>query len=623
MTLEPNYVVLLALGADANDPDPAFTDVSSDLLSVQVDRGSPSDLDRNNPGTCTFVLDNYSGDYDNENADSPYVGNLVPMTQVLVYAEYDGELYPRFRGFLDDVQLSYLGPATATATFTATDGFKPLAQTTLPSSVYVAEVLADGPVALWRLDEPDGNTTVWTTDGDGTRDDGLEFSGSPELGTTGLVSREPGSAMAIADGTLTGAGMSDQPFLLPASPLSIELVYRHVGPGVGLLAGQRDGEATNVARVGISGSELFEFSRNASGISTTSTTGSNITDGNVHHVVYVWAANGNLLIYVDGVQKIASPATVTAGAFSVTSGTTHIGGGPFGFGADGCEGVYQMVAFYDYALSAARIAAHADAVSTPWNNDTPAARADRICDVVGWPAEMRDFDTGASTLQSANLDMEALEHLQKVAESEFGGLFCALDGTLTMRERGTLINRPPLATFGDANGEVGYRSITFDSSDELLRNPVTISRAEGVAQTAQDSANVTRYYPHQYTLDGLYHDDDALSLDAAQFFVSEYKDPKRRITGLGFGPAEVERIDDWYPLLLTAELGDVFEVVFRPPNVATPFEQRSVLEGTSETWTPAAGHAVSWFLSPAYTGDFLELDAGSDNDGLDSARLFF
>lgn len=620
MTLEPNYVVLLALGADANDPDPAFTDVSSDLLSVQVDRGSPSDLDRNNPGTCTFVLDNYSGDYDNENADSPYVGNLVPMTQVLVYAEYDGELYPRFRGFLDDVQLDYPGEGMATATFTATDGFKPLAQTTLPSSAYAVEVLADGPVAWWRLDEPADTVAAYEAVG---LNDGTPV-GAPSFGVDTLLIKDPGAAMTVAGSASTGQGFNVDGPVTGSGAFSIEFWLRcgnHSGWTGRAFLQFLPGYLTSYIDIGVRDSAgaspgLIDF-RTALATFRLSTV--RVDDNEKHHVVCVREAGGAHKVYVDGVDRTDSGVGAD-GSPSLPAATANVG---HSAGSGGLSGTLDEFAVYDYALSAARVAAHNDAGRTPWDGDTPAARAGRVCDAGGWPAGMRDFDTGASTLQSADLDMEALEHLQKVAESEFGGLFCALDGTLTLRERATLINRPPLATFGDADGEIGYRSITFDSSDGLIRNPVTISRAEGAAQTVQDGTGVARYYRHQYTLDGLYHDDDGLSRYAAQFFVSEYKDPKRRITGLDFGPAEVERIDDWYPLLLTAELGDVYEVVFRPPNVATPFEQRSVLEGTSETWTPAAGHAVSWFLSPAFTGDFLELDAGSDNDGLDSARLFF
>lgn len=634
MSLEPNYLVLIAPGADANDPTPDWVDISGDLQAVDYGRGSPSDLDRNNPGTATVVLDNWSGDYDNNNSGSPYVGQLVPNMRLRILAEWYGDLYPQFDGYLDGLPLDYPGEGLALAELRATDGFKPLARTDLPESAYIAEVSGDGPTRWYRLDEPDSTTTVFDA-GTGKADGTL--IGAPTFGAAGIVSRDPGTAMATT-GTDTGPVQGFKvdtilfgPAISGTGPFSIEFVVScGVQSGSGGASIYYQSQAAGAA-AGLIDVRILGGSAGAPGVVTlwTSLIPSvmvqstvRVDDGSPHHVVASREAGGALKIYVDGVDRTSTPA----------SSTDNINGSAMYVGSAlglilGLTGTLQHVAVYSSsALSTTRIAAHAGAVSTPWNDDSPGERAERILDLIGWPDNLRDLDDGASTLQSATLGTTALEHLQKVAESEFGEFFISADGVATLRARGNRINRAALAAFGDADSEIAYRTIRFDDSDELIRNPVTISRSEGVAQTVVDEANVARYYPNSYSLDGLYHDDDLLSRHAAEFYVSEFKDPKRRVTGLTFGPARDDRRFDLYPLLLEIGLGQFYDVTFRPPNADT-FTQTVVIEGVRHSWTPEAGHSCQLDTSPAFTGTFLELDSldgdGLGTDGSDGDRLFF
>lgn len=622
MSFEPNYLVWIAPGADATTLEPAWVDISADLKAVDYGRGSPKELTRNDPGTGTVVLDNYLGTYDNENSGSPYAGNLVPMLRIKVIAEWEGELYPAADGYLDSIQLTYPTDNDAVATFRFTDGFKPLAATDLPVSPYAADVATDLPLHWWRLDEPVGSLTVFDSAGS------LHAAaiGTPTLGSPGLVTHDPGTAALLdsdADG-FTVSGLTDvgagtgSAFTLEAvvkttsTPVNAKDILHLLG-GSGNHAGillVGSGDVTNVGKVwfSVQGGATFENVYSAV----------RIDDGIAHHVAATQTAAGARKIYIDGVD-----VTGTTSPTVLSLDTTQTVGLGNQTGTSGFPGTIDELALYASALSAARVAAHAGARSTPWNGDTPGARAARIADIVGWPAGLRDFDAGSSVLQSADLGQTALEHLQKVAESEFGELFVSGDGTLTLRSRTAPLNRGPLATFGDAASEISYRDLTFDESDELIRNPVTISRENGVAQTATDTAKVRKYYPHTFTIDGLYHNSDALSLSAAQFFLSEYKDPKRRINGLMLGPARDDARYDLYPLVLTLELGDVVAVTFRPPN-ADSFSQTSIIEGLRHAWTPVDGHTCEFDLSPTYAGAFLQLDnANVTIEGANPGRLFF
>lgn len=609
---EPNYFVLIAPGADSDDPTPAWTDVSTDLRSVSIRRGADKHLDEDQPGEATIVLDNFSGRYDNDNTASPYAGQLVTDMRVRVLAEWDGDLYERFNGYLDDIDLEYPDEdAEAWAVLRCTDAFKVLAGTDLAPSAYAQEVLADGPVAWWRFDEEGGSVAH-----DAIGDLDLTATVPPELGTDTLISRDPGASMTI-DGPTEGVYRTGA-YPVTGGPLTIEAVVKLTTETSVVIAGA----ASQALGSGFDliGDETFGFEvARSPGVATSAPSTVDYTDGATHHVVGVWNADNSLKIYVDGADRTSGSPSLAIGAFAPAAGFTFVGGFPL---VGGALGVYDEVAIYDYALSPARIAAHADAVSTPWDGDSPGERVHRVLDLIGWPDLLRDIDDGASTLQSAETaGQTALDHLLKVAASEFGELHVSKEGAIQLRSRHSLINRDPLAEFGPDADQVRYRTVRFSSGADLIRNPVTVSRLDGLAQTAEAAAS---YYPHQFTIDGLYHDSDTLSRAAAEFLLSEFKDQKRRIAGLTFGPFEGERLYDWFPLLLEAELGNVYQVTFRPPN-GDDLVQVSVLEGTEESWAADTGIGeLSWSLSRAYAGGgaFWQLGVVGRSELGDTTRLY-
>lgn len=626
---EPNYFVLIAPGADSNDPTPAWVDVSPYLRSQSTRRGADKHLDEDQPGETTVVLDNFAGTWDNDNSGSPYAGQLVTDMRIRILAEWEGDLYERFNGYLDDINLEYPDEAEAWAVLRATDAFKVFAGAELPSSAYAAEVTADGPIAWWRLGDPEDQQTGW--DRIGSRN--LTYADTPQKGEP-LISREANASTLFehAGGNraeYAGSIITSTPFTIEAViniPVASSTEFREIYDEWWTSRGH-DSSALHLFvddnTNGFQGRLAWRV-LNAAGTQTIYVYSDDRVDDAVNHHVAVVVndvATADVKLYVDGEDQ-TNFFTAGVGAIPATAYKVGLGNAPdFSPVAQfGLSGSLQDVAVYDTALTAARIAAHAEAVATPWNNDTPGQRAHRVLDLVGWPTLLRDIDEGESTLQSAELGMSALDHLLKVAASEFGELHVSKEGALQLRARDTLINRDQLADFGPDSDEVRYRGTRFSSGADLVRNPVTVSRLDGVAQTVEATAT---YYPHHFTVDGLYHDSDELSRSAAEFLLSEFKDQKRRIIGLTFGPFDAERLADWFPLLLEAELGDVYQVTFHPPN-GDDLVQLCVLEGTEESWSAESGIGeISWSLSRAYAGSFWQLGVhGCSELGL-TTRLYF
>lgn len=578
------------------------------LRSGQVTRGRQRELDQYQPGRASFVLSNKDRAFDPNYSAGPYYGNLLPMKRIRLLATWAGTTYPVFDGFIDSINQSYVNPRDAVTVIAATDATKVLSNATMPSSPYALEVLADNPTAWWRLDEASGSTAY-----DSIGDADLTSTGTPTVGASTLIARDAGKAVTFptnADG-FTRSGACP----VAGGPLTLEFVIR-----TSTSAGAAAGHATGISGTGFDFlvGDRFEVATATSNgfVGYTGT----LHDGATHHVACVWASDGSLKIYIDGADRTSGAATVTIGTFPTTPGFTFIGKSAL---ASGMVGTIDEVAMYSTGLSAARITAHYNALSSPWNGDTPGQRIGRILDsvTVAWPSGLRNIETGQSTLTTADIaGKSALENMQEVRTAEFGEVYLSRDGLVTFEARTSKVNQPNFGTFGDAAGEIGYADINPDYSDQLIRNDVTISRTGGIAQNARDTASISAYLTHSYVLDGMIHNADTLSRDAADFLLSEYKDPLQRFTQITVNPRR-QATTTW-PAVLGRELTDKITVKRRPQAVGTPISQDSVIEGINHTFDAVSKNWQTWFnVSPAFAGSFLELDTGTGRLSISGATL--
>ena len=630
----PALAVEVAFTTDALAA-PAWVDITTDVRRWDTTRGRNRELERFQPGRATIVLGNLDRQYDSQYEDGDWFGNLKPMRRVRIRETFDGVTYPIFDGFVDRWLLDYpLTGKDATATVTATDGFKLFARTQLPRSVYTHEVETDTPVVWWRLDEnlarlEDGvalNAGSLGDTGSGT------FVGPPGVGGQSLIVNDPGSSMVVRNAfaatgaVIQGVSIANADLDLLDEPVWSVEAWVRLGSApaafgiIWLVAAEAGANSTHavcgyVADVDQPETGRLRFGALNSAFTLTygiETASGTILPGQIHHVVCVVEASGQMVIYLNGVRiTTAMPGATSTSLAGVTlpaGGHLTVGhedtGTPSEF--ENWEGEIDEFAVYFEALTETRVDAHYAAGTTPWNGDEPAERADRILDEVEWPAAWRELDPGEVTLQSAQLDTAALEHLQKVAETEFGLLFIDRAGNVRFVDRDAVFARvPQAAVFGDDTGEVGYRAVTFDDGDTVIRNRATISRLNGVAKTSEDTASVNEFGRFDYTLDGLLHTFDAQSEQYAEFIVFEYHEPRRRVLSLTLGPAAPEAATDLYPQMLGRELGEAVVVRNRPPGGGDPFEQTCVIEGIAHAGDPKGlARSTTWILSPEFTGNF-------------------
>lgn len=508
-----------------------------------------------------------------------------------------------------------------------------LAQSQL-RSVYEYEVRADEPVAWWRLGNPADSEIA--ADWAGTRN--LTYTDNPRGGEA-LVSRDPQKSTLFTHPDAGSGNVAEGSVSTPitAYPFTIEAVFRSskqtddTHRTLLQIAGNNDGGglATRAIDLYLSDSFAGEITYQVTDdqYATSSAIGSfNVRgdDNKVHHVVVSATASDDVSIWLDGVLTI--PAGVFVAGVDLPTGTVQVALGNiasnFAFAGEyGLDGELQDVAIYDGILSDERIAVHADAALHAWQGDSPSDRLNRVLDIVGWPSDMRSIDAGNVTFQSADTAGKgALEHCQKVSETEFGLLFVARDGNVRLVDRAGVFSRVSQGVFGDdpSSGEIGYRGISFTDGDETLRNRATVSRLTGAAKVSVSPTSVDEFGPFDYTLDGLLHDSDSYSQNYADAVVAEYQLPRRRVTSLTLGPAAPDKAATLYPQMLGRELGDVVTINLHPPGSAGAYEggyaggyggsvfsQDCVIDGITHSGSPGgAGRTTTWALSPMVSEEF-------------------
>jgi hypothetical protein len=144
-------------------------------------------------------------------------------------------------------------------------------------------------------------------------------------------------------------------------------------------------------------------------------------------------------------------------------------------------------------------------------------------------------DSGDSTLQAdSGTSRTALEALNTVQDSEFGGLFVDGEGAVRFVSRSNLIAEPATAayTFSDDGTNISYTNAIVAFDDTNLVNDVTVTRAGGTAQNAFDQPSIDTYFLHSGTRSGILVQTDAEALNQAKGILATRKDPEVRVDSI-------------------------------------------------------------------------------------------
>ena len=218
---------------------------------------------------------------------------------------------------------------------------------------YADEVLADSPVARWKLDETTGTTAVDSVAGNNGTYAGATLNQAPLINAgTAVLFSGSGSGITVPDATALdlGSAFTLRAWVKTSSAATHQTLYEKGQSGstwpsywLRILAG---GTVSCEVRSG-----------NADTSKAVATTAVTVNDGARHMIDAVFVGSSTLKIYIDGVER-ASVSHSIASAWNTAAALyigTRYGGG------EAYAGVLDELAMFATALSAARISAHYNA----------------------------------------------------------------------------------------------------------------------------------------------------------------------------------------------------------------------------------------------------------------------
>jgi hypothetical protein len=257
------------------------------------------------------------------------------------------------------------------------------------------------------------------------------------------------------------------------------------------------------------------------------------------------------------------------------------------------------------------------------------ARINRIADNAQWPEELRDIDTGNTTVQATTLAGVARTEMLLTADSEIGELYFDGWGKLRFRRRHAMYTEErsavSQATFGDRPPELPFAdpgpTIAYD--DQQLRNRVQVARKGGTVQVVEDIESQIRYswnggtpMPSTWSRNDFIMETDDEALAYAQYVLYQNKDADLRFEDMEINPLAAP--DALFPQVLGRRLGDRITVNKRRTD-GSVITRDVFIRGISHVLAPQSWR-TKWVFQSAAKFSFLVLD-GSVVGRLDENAL--
>jgi hypothetical protein len=519
--------------------------------------GIARDLDDPQAGTATFKLKNTGRRFEPEYAAGAYYPNIVPMRRFRWSITADGVSYPQGIWYAQSWQVTYpAGTTYSEVVVSCVDGFGILSLYNLPrldtsdAETYGDVVDSDQPYAHWPLDEGSGRKMTASVGPEGV------YRKSVDQGADSPVVGESGYGIRVGLDGYGKAVLDDAAVFHDAGAVSAEVVINQTAnPSANryYIGGPFDTAASQYSFLLYSdGSGHVAAAVADSGGTSVSVINPAATANGVHHLAFTFDG-GFLTLYVDGVavaqkQGIDNVINPDVGE-SVYLGNLASASVSF----EPVPVVMGHAAVYLYALSPARVAAHATAaLSRGYAQQTAGSRiasqaTHPLWSVAGIPAGQV---TVQPEMQHGQATLDAILETVK-AETPIGLFYFDDSGNPDYQpwDYPTTLQ----ATFGES--EVQYDDIGLQYDDEVY-NQSTVSRDGGEAQTASDATSQGQYSvrAHDETSLIIQYDSDAELI--SQAIVDRFKDPMYRIETIALnGAAPNRRVQ-----ILGREIGDTIRV---------------------------------------------------------------
>lgn len=525
-------------------------------------------------------------------AGSAYYPNVVPNRRIRLSAVWNSVTYRLFDGFVDGWPQTWPDGAgvytDSIVEIIATSAEKIFGSLDLPATPWELEVISAAPRVWYRLNEVGDDSTPLAQDGnylaaEAIRQEHGEYIPTATPGQDSFIPFDGGRGVQIPVTSSKAKVKLPAAAVISTDPFTIEAVIRTDISGDSRYVFDQQYAG---ARVLIKSDGIVKFTSGPAANDVAESTVA-VNDGNTHHIACVRDASGGttVKVYVDGVDVTTYPSGTPAATADHSPGNeAYIGSLGTSIAGPTTFFIIDELIIYDYALLAIGASNHASAALSAWDGDSTDERLQRILDYIFYP--YTDLDAGSSILGGSELGGTALEYMNRIQETERGFMFVNGAGELRFISRHAMFAAPYTtvqAVFGDDpnQSELPYSvdpEPVFQYDDVNIINIVTVDRAGGNPQVAEDAASQARYTKRGFGFQGM-HRTDLEANDAAHYIVNNQKDPQFDVTALSIKGRSSPTL--LWPKALGLEIADLVTVKRRPPGGGAPITRHVRLQGIS------------------------------------------
>jgi len=226
-----------------------------------------------------------------------------------------------------------------------------------------------------------------------------------------------------------------------------------------------------------------------------------------------------------------------------------------------------------------------DNVTGAATGDYPGTRINQILDMIDWPADMREIDTGTQELQNDPGGLRAvLEAIQTVEATELGGFYMDTNGNARFKSRNAISQQASgtAVDFADDGTGIYYQDLDVAFDETELSNVVSVTNHGGTAQTASDATSIAEYFTRTYTQTELLGRNNAQALNIANLILQYRKTPRIRIESITLDlSSDSSRVEP----ALDLDFGDPIYVT-RTQTPTSVLDLRLTVQGVEHTITP-------------------------------------
>jgi len=217
------------------------------------------------------------------------------------------------------------------------------------------------------------------------------------------------------------------------------------------------------------------------------------------------------------------------------------------------------------------------------------------------------IDTGYSTLAAQTLadDINAVQYLQEVTNSEQGYLYVSRSGVMTFENRYGPLTDAATVTFSDDGSDVPYQEIGRKVVSAELFNRLTANRTGAATITANETASQNSYGIRLLPLGEVLVLDDATVRNILEFLMVQTASTEVRINSL---TAVLDtQSSGTQNTIAQLELADAVNVEFTPPGVSQQ-STTGTLQQIGHAFTVGETWRVNLGMTPRDTTSYLILD---------------